>query len=340
MSTITIYPTFDAVFYSFYIQGLIEVFGPSNIHFSSRPFPSLPSVCLAFILRGQRELRVVIDAYDGAMITNHIGLEWCEVYGKVNLAWQLIPKEHAHKCLPIGPSFAVQVWSPVKSWWVALRNYRVCVDYRLSSVEINSSFKHFANYRSQYKYRLPVSCFVPGLSRDNYIFFLSTLWKEEGAPRTSEYRALFIESCRSLAGVTFEGGLVPSPSWSMQNLGRFANYIAPRLVPLPEWLEKIKSSACVFNTPAVWSSHTWKLAEFLALGKAIISTPLARELPTPLLHGHHIHYVDGSLDSIRGAIDLLLNDHDYRKHLERNAYDYYSSFLSPKRVIERLLGLC
>jgi glycosyltransferase involved in cell wall biosynthesis len=104
-------------------------------------------------------------------------------------------------------------------------------------------------------------------------------------------------------------------------------------------LEKTKSSALVFFTPAVWHSHTFKLAEYLALGKAIISTPIVRELPAPLVHGCHIHYVDGSLDSMRAAIQLLLDDHDYRKHLERNAYDYYSSFLSPKRVIERLLGL-
>src|SRR5262249_47673698 len=106
-----------------------------------------------------------------------------------------------------------------------------------------------------------------------------------------------------------------------------------------EYLAKTRSSALVFNTPAVWSCHGWKLGEFLALGKAIISTPLVRELPAPLVHGCHIHYVDGSLDSIRAAIQLLLNDHDYRKHLERNAYDYYSSFLSPKRVVERLLDL-
>jgi hypothetical protein len=340
MSTIVIYPTFDAFYYSFYIQGIMEVFGRSSVHFSSRPFPPFPSEYLAFIFRDQKELRVVVDAYDGAVIRNQAGLEWCDVYGKVNLAPPLLPKDQAHKSLALGPSFAVQVWSPIKSWWVALRNYRVSVDYPLSSQGIKSSFHHFANYRSQYKERLPVSCFVPGLSRDNYIFFLSTLREEEKAPGTSEHRALFIESCTSLPGVTFEGGFVLSESWSIPNLGRFASYIAPRRLPFREYLAKTKSSALVFNTPAVWSCHGWKLGEFLALGKAIISTPLARELPAPLVHGYHIHYVDGSLDSIRAAIHLLLNDHDYRKHLEQNAEDYYSSFLSPKRVIERLLGLC
>lgn len=66
MSTVVIHPTFDAFYHSFYIQGIREVFGQSSIHFSSRPFPPLPSGCLAFIFRDQKELRVVVDAYYGA----------------------------------------------------------------------------------------------------------------------------------------------------------------------------------------------------------------------------------------------------------------------------------
>jgi glycosyltransferase involved in cell wall biosynthesis len=140
-----------------------------------------------------------------------------------------------------------------------------------------------------------------------------------------------------LKGLTFEGGF--SPPQSPDQAAMYKEYFAPKRYAFPEWLEKTKSSALVFFTPAVFQSHTFKLAEYLALGKAIISTPIARELPAPLVHGCHIHYVDGSFDSIRAAIHLLLSDHDYRKHLERNAYNYYSSFLSPKQVIERLLIL-
>jgi hypothetical protein len=336
MSTIIISPTFNAFYYSFYIQGIMEIFGHQSIHFSSRPFPPLPSAHLAFIFRDQRDIRVVVDAYDGSVVTDHSGLKWCDVYGKVNLSLPLMPKDYAYKCLPIGPSFPVQVWSPINSWWVALRNYRFSMDYSLGPSGLKGSHEHFANYRRQYKHRLPMRCFAPVLSRDDYIFSLSTLWPEEQASGANEYRALFIESCRSLAGVTFEGGFHTSQSRPVPE--RFASYIVPKH-SLLDYLEKTKSSALVFNTPAVWSCHGFKLAEFLALGKAIISTPLARELPAPLVHGQHIHYVDGSLESIRAAVHLLLTDRNYRKHLEQNAYDYYLSFLSPKCVIERLLGL-
>jgi glycosyltransferase involved in cell wall biosynthesis len=81
------------------------------------------------------------------------------------------------------------------------------------------------------------------------------------------------------------------------------------------------------------------LPQYLALGKAIISTPLSRELPAPLIDRYHIHYVDGSVESIGAAIQLILSDDDYRKHLERNAVEYFSQVLRPKRVIERVLSV-
>jgi hypothetical protein len=341
MSRIVICPTFDAFYYSFYLQALTEVFGRSSIRFSSRPFPRLPAGLLAFIVREPRELRVVIDAYDGSRIIKpHIpGLEWCDIYGKVNLTLADVPEDQAHKCLPMGPSFPVRLWSPVESWWLAVKNYRVSLNFHSLRERLNETREHFANYRRQYKYRLPVRELVPGKARDDYIFFSATLWNEEQTSGTNLYRALFIQSCKSHPGVTFEGGLVPSSSWSSDNLNRYADCIRPKHVPFPEWLEKTKASAVVFNTPAVWSSHAWKLPEFLALGKAIISTPLARELPAPLVHGQHIHFVDGSLESIRAAVLLILNDRDYRHHLERNAHDYYLRFLTPNRVIERLISL-
>ena len=144
-----------------------------------------------------------------------------------------------------------------------------------------------------------------------------------------------METCKSLNGVTFEGGF--SPPQSQEYAERYKAHIVARRYPFPEWLRKIKATAVAFYAPAVWLSHTFKLAEFLVLGKAIISTPISRDLPAPLVHGEHVHYVDGSAGEIRHAVNLILNEREYRQHLEQNAYKYYLNHLTPKRVIERLL---
>jgi glycosyltransferase involved in cell wall biosynthesis len=191
-----------------------------------------------------------------------------------------------------------------------------------------------ANYRGQCKFRLPVKDFAPGTSLDTYIFFSSTIWNEEQAPGTNQRRTLFLDVCKSLKQIDFEGGFSPTAVPDLAS--RYGMHFTSKRFSLHEWLDKTRRSAVVFYTPAVWLSHTFKLAEFLALGKAIISTAISRELPAPLIHGTHVHFVDDSPESYRGAIELILKDSDYRAFLEQNARKYYLDNLTPERVIHRL----
>jgi len=330
MSAIVIYPGFDAYYYSYYIKGLIETVGEANISFSTREFPKLPpSECLSFISRGERELRFVVDAYDGQITSSqHDALDWCDVYGKANLRSHVVAKEDLSKCLAIGPSFAIRIWPPSKFIWLSIRNYRP------GSHAFAESREHFGNYLRQYKYRLGLEYFTPGPSEDTYIFSMSSLWDESEAPRTNKFRAEFMSCCKSLEGIQFEGGFSPT-----SDPGRAAQYkahIVDKRYVYTEWLEKTRRSALVFNTPAVWQCHGWKLGEYLALGKAIISSPLVNDMPAPLVHGQHAHFVDGSKESILDALEAVLKDRDYRTHLEKNSRQYYEMYLSPNRVIQRL----
>ena len=106
---------------------------------------------------------------------------------------------------------------------------------------------------------------------------------------------------------------------------------------LGTYIERVQRSAFVFNSPAVHGCLGWKLGEYLALGKAILSTPLSRSLPAPLEHGVHAHFVDDDVDSIRAGVELLLNDESYRSRLERGAGQWYQTHLAPARVAERLV---
>jgi hypothetical protein len=92
-----------------------------------------------------------------------------------------------------------------------------------------------------------------------------------------------------------------------------------------------------FNNPAVHGCHGWKLGEFLALGKAIITLPLSRALPAPLEHGVHLHVVDGSPESLDDALDRIRRDDAYRRTLEANARRWYEQQIEPQRLASRLL---
>ena len=115
--------------------------------------------------------------------------------------------------------------------------------------------------------------------------------------------------------------------------------MAEHAEPFPSWLEKTKRSAVVFNTPAFWNCHGWKLGEYLALGKCIISTKLSNDLPYPLEHGKNIHYVEASQSSIQEAIEYILAHPSYRRKLEQGAKTYWNQYGTPEAAL-RLLGIC
>ena len=150
MKSVQIYPPFDTLYYSFYVRAVQEYFGESNIEFSYKNFPPLPSDYFGFIIEGKEKLRVVIDAYDGATINDKGALEWSDVFGKVNLILSSIPTDSARKCVAIGPSFPIQLWPLFKSFRNSVKHYRPWA-------RTKSAREHFANYLRQYRDRLPLS---------------------------------------------------------------------------------------------------------------------------------------------------------------------------------------
>ena len=162
---------------------------------------------------------------------------------------------------------------------------------------------------------------------------IATLWQGH-EERINHERKRFIELVKS-QNCIFEGGFFAVANHP--KMDGYEDILFNKPISGAVYIEKTKLSNFVFNTPAVHSCHGWKLAEYLAMGKAIISTPLSNELPISLTHGENIHIVNNA-EELNSAIALLKNDVDYRIRLEKNANLYYEEFVKPKAVIENLLN--
>lgn len=322
---VLIYAPVDVFYYSFYIEGFYRLYGKKNVRFSTVNFPAFSSRVLAAIVKqGTIEKRIVIDALDTATIFEK-PLEWCDRYGKVNYNEKTIPQKYRGKIIPMGPSFGIKIWSFMKTIKLALINYIKSKD------RIQLKKYYFTSYWRQYK-RLPLSSYERKfLPKTNFIFFISSLWKNE--PLTNKMRAKFIFACKELQEINFEGGFAPRSD--NNDLG-FTDLIDERIPP-EKYLTKIKESVMVFNTPAVQHCHGWKLPEFLALGKAVISTAHINELSVTLEHGVHLHYVSDSKEEIKKAVLKILKEPEYRKSLEQKSKEYFSNNLAPQIVIKRLI---
>ncbi|WP_188049596.1 glycosyltransferase [Flavobacterium sp. GP15] len=317
-----VYALCDVYYDSFYLKGLQEVF--SKYSFNIDKFPKFRQGIFAVIIEeGNLNIKIIIDSTDSNTI-NMEELKWCDIYGKVNYNTSSLPTESLHKIKPIGPSFAIKIWNLPFAVYISFFNFIKFKRY------ISNKREFFANYWRQSK-RLPMRSYYYTPAVENYIFFAGSIWRNE--KETNNARAAFIKSSKR-TNVFFEGGFAPRNNGD--NMG-FENLVVTKRYSIKEYIKKIKKSAVVFNTPAVLSCHGWKLAEFLALGKSIISTHHINELPSELKENEHILYVD-DLDSMDDKIKTLLKNKQVRERLEKNTRKYFEEFLSPKSVITRLIN--
>ena len=207
------------------------------------------------------------------------------------------------------------------------------MNYWVARSKIKDVNRHFKTYFQQYYFRSPEKAYVPGRSNPNYIFYASTLYPN--FPVYNAMRATFIEACRALPEIQFEGGLIRKDAFRVPE---FAHLTINKYYSPADWLAKSQASMLGFWAPGDQGAMTLKMAEFMALGKAIIAVPIRQEqLPSPLVHGEHVHFVDGSLEEMKAAVRLLTTDHAYRQKLEHNARKYYEEWVAPAQAMRRFI---
>jgi hypothetical protein len=311
--TMTIDPrfAFRAEYYTYVIRGLAEVLGNARLRFGAVDVPptARPREGCALVVRADdRVRRVFVSTGDHSDVDADM-LAWADVYGKVNLALEEPTDERLRA---IGPVFGIRIWGPMARYRIAARLWRGGVPLGAAIHQM-----HF-----QGRGRAPIEQYVARTSDPGYLFFAARRWGPKH-PEPDPPRERFIAAAQALPGVHFEGG-----------------FFDGERVALGDYLERTARSAAVFNCPAVHGCLGWKLGEFLALGKAIISTPLSRRLPAPLVHGEHLHVVDEADDaSLRDALERITTDHEYRRHLERGARRWYEHHLQPTAIARALLDL-
>lgn len=330
MIRVTVHPSFDPGYYGFYWEGLRRL--GTGIRLSAEGFPDADDsgffdakdTFALTVETGVGTKRLYISADDHADLRARV-LDWADRLGKVNLAPAAVPSVDGCDVVAIGPSFGIRAWS----WPTALHLARTVHRETPAPLRDRRQVRQFIDQRRR---RVPEDRYRPMASDPDFVFFAAWPWVRH--PEVNPPRAEFIRACHRQSDLHFEGGFAPR---RRGNPEAYEGLYATKRYPLRRYLDLMGRSAVAFNNPAVHGCLGWKLGEFLALGKAVISLPLGRHLPTPLEHGVHVHYVDGSPASLDDALDRLRNDLPYRQRLETAARAYYDDWLRPEVVMGRLL---
>ena len=322
-------PSFRPLYYFFYVEGVRRLFPGRPISFAREGFPDKTQYddgCAVYVADAPRP-RVYLSANDHARIDD-VAHQWCDAYGVVNCPVDRggAPSEdHIHA---IGPSFGVNLEE---------RGQGLRLAAEATASLVGRPAAAFAFAREWKQLRLTRTCesrYTAGEPRAGYVFHLSWPWRKHS--EVNPPRERFIRACKAVATIDFEGGFAPR---RQRDVDGIADISTSRRYPIAEYLLKTARSEFVFNCPAVHGCHGWKLGEYLALGKAIISLPLSRRMPAPLVHGEHVHYVTDEPGAIEEAVRILHADREYRKRLERAARQYYERYLEPRAVMASLLGM-
>jgi len=249
--------------------------------------------------------RIWVDTDDMAHV-DESAYNWADRVGKVNV---LLEDLQAYpKIVPLGPVFGIRCWQRAQCFGAFLAVVAHGVRPRAA----------ISALRFQAKAREGIEAYFPVHTSSGTVFHRSRPWSGRHSG-TNDARARFAtaaENANVLTDISF----------------------AASRISLAEYLERLRTSSVAFNSPAVHQCLGWKLGEYLAMGKAIISTDLAQHaLPAPLVHGQHVHFVDDDVESMRAAIVRIDQDDEYRRRLERGSREWFEDHLAPRRVIERLL---
>lgn len=334
---------------SYYIKGFASVYGWGKVVFDLVEVPEIGNQqdyyrgCTALIEGSEGEIyRVFIDSHDSNTI--HEGFyEWADVYAKINVRPEDAGRE---KLLVIGPGFGIRLWNPVKTMLIGVRNLLKC---KFSAHFPFSAKTYLLDYAYTFVRRNDISVYAAtdiAESKD-YVFALSTLWYDaQTYSTTNRFRGTFAKVCKKLYPV-FEGGFFYIPSADVEQqfpqyreyLEEYKDMLITRRIGMKEYLEKTQRSAIVFNTPSVLGCHGWKLGEYLAMGKAIVSTPLNNLMPGEFVAGKHYIEVKG-VEDIADAVEWLKEEETKRLALKQNAKDYYDQYVAPEAVVNRIMERC
>ncbi|GLB48207.1 hypothetical protein [Neptunitalea lumnitzerae] len=329
-------PRSRILYASFYIQGLYEVFGKQQVSFSAHPFTALDKDNEAFsfehyfafvIDENGTEKRYIVDFCDPPDISKN-AYQWCHAYAKINFNPAETAPQFLEKLVHIPPSFGIRIWSAPKTALMAITNYIRC-----KKAKFQFPKKYFKDYYHQHKRNVLADYQNTLHSNSNkkpYVFMIASLWKDENCvAETNERRHQFMRICKQLP-IIFEGGFWATPEHPQYKTYKEDCFDTP--YPTTAYIAKTKASYMVFNTPAVHFCHGWKLGEYLAMGKAIITTPLYNKLPKAL---PCIEINDEA--SLKKAIQTLIESTATKNQLEKEATEYYLNYVQPKAVIAKLV---
>lgn len=314
-------------FYALYRKGIIDL----KVNFVKSNADTLPVTTVIV----NNKHRVVFDCLDGGQMVKdifkkpspHKGYDF---YFKRSYHAALQQEKPENLLIfPLGLNYNVQ---PDENLFSFNNNAKLKLEYFLKTNKLaRKFFKKRFYYTKDFEY-------YPVKPAKNKILFITRLWDPEEAksPRSkvlrqqyNELRIDCIEACKKEYGKMFTGGLY-NEAYAKKNFSPLV--ISDALTNKASYLQTVKEHSICITTTGLHNSIGWKLAEYVAASRAIVTEPLHFDVTGNFSAGtNYLEFTTS--DELLQQVELLLNDTRLMADMMQNNYYYYNNYLKPENLI-------
>ena len=157
----------------------------------------------------------------------------------------------------------------------------------------------------------------------------------EDRRRVNDMRADVVRSLKAALGDRFVGGLTPSD----HARATYPDCITARAVDPMGYRRLVLGCDIAINTTGLHRSNSFKLAEYYASSRVVLTERLPCELPRPPIEGQEVVSFDDPLGCVNACLTLLA-DHGRRQSMMEASNRYYHESVRPAVALRlRLVAL-
>lgn len=296
------------------------------------------------------KVKCIFDLQDSPAIGLPEALPWCDIYFKRSLELETfsgLSKYQEKKLHPFG--FNYQVVSSSKAYF--FQRFFLEFISRPYNPFVEKNRFHLSNWKEYFEavwkpevspLLTPQTLSPSRIKLSNNILFQCRLWdpahmaerNRDDAEKINNQRIELIRRLKTEFGSNFVGGLQHNS---------FAQRVAPdllinskHLADRNAYINLVKKSRVVISSSGLLGSNGWKLGEYVALGKCIISEPIETLLPGTFRSGIHYLQYTGTDECVEKVVNLFRKEAQ-AEYFMKNTTDYYFDYLAPDALIRNFL---
>jgi hypothetical protein len=291
------------------------------------------------------KVKVHFDAHDAEEIATS-ELDDCDLYFKRSYRPSLVAKlshEQRSRIEPLGLNYRVL---PSGVDWFAARR-ALALSGGLSARTVARSLKEAFDPRNAFGYKprvLDMEAPAQPNAEPRVLFLVATYDPHDDPDRAedkieeresiNDTRARCVRALKDALGERFTGGFADS-AFARKH---YPDLIVPdNLTTQASYIAAMRSHPICVATTGVHGSIGWKLGEYVAFSKAILTEKLVYSVPDDF--GPERNYIEfTSPDDCAAAATRLIEDRDLRERLMLNNAAYYRDYLRPDALVANALA--